>query len=399
MSTFRLFIFTLVLAQAYLLSSCTVEKSGKPVPLFDRSRLTKIAVEGKQEIIPVVNREYLPTVLELIRGAEKNIDFIQLEFHYDPAVKKVQDALREAVSRGVRVRGIIDNRIGFNVTSIGYLQKYGIEAKLDTPHKMTHNKLFIVDTRETLVGSTNLSQNSMERNNETNVLIRDPAIGSFFERYFEALWSNSEREPGIGPFSSGKVEVIFNRSYFEEVLRLFQKARDSIRVILYGMSYSYGNPDAKASRLVDALIAASKRGVNVKVLLDKSDYNQIINKVNERSKRHLEEGGVEVRYDDEHVTSHAKLILVDGSVVIGSVNWGRDALEERNESSVLIRDPSVSKFFMRYFDTLWRGEPWPQEYEPSRWSLRFDFFPRPKVAASAGEDARLDNGPLVCQEG
>ncbi|MCX6353725.1 MAG: phospholipase D-like domain-containing protein [Candidatus Aureabacteria bacterium] len=315
----------------------------------------------KQEITPVVNTQYLPTLLPMIDGAKKSIDFIQLEFHYDPTVKKIQDALRAAAGRGVRVRGLLENNIKFNVKSVEYLKKYGIDAKLDTPEKMTHNKLFIADGKEVILGSTNLSGGSMDRNNETNVRIRDKAIAGYLTRYFEKLWADSETEPNMEPFTSGAITVFTNRSYFKEVSSLLGGAKSSISVLMYGISCSKKDPNAKINKLVDELIAASKKGVKVRVLLDKSNYNDAINAVNARAKERLEAGGVQVRYDDEEVTSHAKLICVDGVVVVGSYNWGRDAVDERNECAVIVRDKAVHEFFLRYFDTLWEGKAWDSE--------------------------------------
>jgi phosphatidylserine/phosphatidylglycerophosphate/cardiolipin synthase-like enzyme len=84
-------------------------------------------------IQPVVNRDYLPVVLNLINGAKKTVDFIQLEFHYDPTVKQIQEAMRAAAARGVSVRGLIEDSVSFNRKSQTYLEKYGIDAVLDTP--------------------------------------------------------------------------------------------------------------------------------------------------------------------------------------------------------------------------------------------------------------------------
>lgn len=94
------------------------------------------------------------------------------------------------------------------------------------------------------------------------------------------------------------------------------------------------------------------------VLLDKSNYNKAINEVNARAKAYLESKGVTVRYDDEEVTSHAKLICADDAVVVGSDNRGYDAIERKNECAVIIRDRATSEFFRRYFDTLWEGKQW-----------------------------------------
>ncbi|MEI6633979.1 MAG: phospholipase D-like domain-containing protein [Chlamydiota bacterium] len=315
----------------------------------------------KQEIVPVVNRDYFPALMGMLGKSRKSVDFIQLEWHYTPeTVGKIQDALQAAVKRGVRVRGLVDNGISFNPRSVEFLtKKFGVDAKLDTPEKMTHNKIFIVDGAEVLLGSTNLTHNSMERNNETNILLRDPVIAAYFEGYFEKLWRDSATEPGVAPKTSGAVTAFTNRSYLDEVLPLFAGAKDSIRVLMYGISYTPGKPASSVNRLVDALVDARARGVKVMVILDRSNYNKAINGVNEKAKAYLESKGVETRWDDMQVTSHAKLIIADGAVVVGSYNWGRDAMDRRNECALLVRDPAARDYFVGYFDTLWNGKAWP----------------------------------------
>ena len=324
------------------------------------SALSPRAEIWKQEIVPVVNRDYFPALMGMLGKAKKSVDFIQLEWHYTPeTVGKIQDALQAAVKRGVRVRGLVDNGISFNPRSVEFLtKKFGVDAKLDTPEKMTHSKIFIVDGAEVLLGSTNLTHNSMERNNETNLLLRDPVIAAYFEGYFEKLWKDSATEPGVAPKTSGAVTAFTNRSYLDEVLPLFAGAKDSIRVLMYGISYKPGKPASSVNRLVDALVEAQKRRVKVMVILDLSNYNKAINSVNEKAKAYLESQGVETRWDDVMVTSHAKLLCVDGAVVVGSFNWGHDAMDRRNECALLVRDPAIRDYFVRYFDTLWNGKAW-----------------------------------------
>ncbi len=304
-------------------------------------------------IDPVVDRGYLSTVLLMIGDARKTIDFIQLEFHYDPTVKKVQTALREALKRGVRVRGLIEDGLDFNPTSLRYLTKFGIEAKLDSPKKMTHNKLFIVDGDKVLLGSTNLSFNSIDNNHETNVYIENRRLGKFFEDYFGQLWKDSFAEPVLSPPAVPGVRAVINRGHFDALSGLIESARKKVWVVIYGMRYYDKYPDSKTNQLIDSLIAARKRGVDVKVSLDKSDYNQTLNQINERTKEHLEAGGVEVRYDSEAITTHAKLLIVDGAVMVGSANWGYLALEKRNECSLIVTDPGVTDFFEKYFLNIW----------------------------------------------
>ncbi len=302
-----------------------------------------------EPVRPVVNREYLPAVLDLIAAATNSIDFVQLEMHDDRAVQAIEAALAAAVKRGVRVRGLLDDEVDFNAAAVARLLALGAEAKLDTPAKMTHSKLVVVDGKVVLLGSTNWTGNSMGNNNETNVRLDDPVLAEAFARYFAALWADSAAEPELPAVESGAVKTIVNRQYFPEVMGLFNAATQRIRVVMYGINYSPKYAGSQVNRLVEALAAARARGVDVAVAIDLSDYNGLLNKVNAPAKRFLADAGVAVFDDPAPTTTHAKLIVADGCAVVGSVNWGKDALENRNETCVAIRDPAVVEAFAAYF--------------------------------------------------
>ncbi len=97
------------------------------------------AAAPRGAVVPVVNRDYFPTLMQMIEGAQKTVEFIQLEWHYTPeTVGKIQEALRDAGRRGVRVRGLIEDHISFNPRSVEFLvEKFGVDAKLDTPEKIS----------------------------------------------------------------------------------------------------------------------------------------------------------------------------------------------------------------------------------------------------------------------
>ena len=299
---------------------------------------------------PVVNLEYLPVLLDLIAAATNTIDFLQLEVHGDRTVSRIEAALAEAVKRGVRVRGILDDGVDFNAAGVARLLALGVEARLDTPRKMLHSKLVVVDGKVVLLGSTNWTGNSMDNNNETNVRLDDPVLADLFGRYVAALWADSFAEPELPSVESGAVKTLVNRQYFPEVLALLDGAAQRIRVVMYGINYSPKYAGSKVNQLVEALAAARARGVDVAVAIDLSNYNALLNKVNGPAKEFLAGAGVAVFDDDLQVTTHAKMIVADDAVVIGSVNWGKDAIERRNETGVAIRDPAVAAYFAAYFD-------------------------------------------------
>ena len=189
----------------------------------------------------------------------------------------------------------------------------------------------------------------MDNNNETNVRLDDPVLAALFGRYVAALRADSFAEPDLPSVESGAVKTLVNRQYFPEVLALLESAATRIRVVMYGINYSPKYAGGKVNQLVEAVAAARARGLDASVVVDWSDYNRLLNKVNGPAKEYLAQAGVAVFDDPEKITTHAKMIIADDAVVIGSVNWGKDALENRNETCVVIRDPQIAAYFMDYF--------------------------------------------------
>jgi phosphatidylserine/phosphatidylglycerophosphate/cardiolipin synthase-like enzyme len=298
---------------------------------------------------PVVNQEYLPVLLDLIAAATNSIEFLQLEYHDDRTSLRLDAALAGAVKRGVKVRGLLDDGVDFNAAAVARLLALGVEAKLDASGKMTHSKLVVVDGKVVLLGSTNWTGNSMDNNNETNLRLDDPALAGLFGRYVAALWADSFAEPELPSVESGTMKTIVNRQYFPEVLGLLNGATQRIRVVMYGIKYDPKYAGSKVNQLVEALAAARGRGVDVAVAIDLSDYNVTLNEVNAAAKEYLAAAGVAVYDDAEKITTHAKVILADDRVLIGSANWGYDAIERRNETCVVVHDPQIAACFLDYF--------------------------------------------------
>ena len=113
-------------------------------------------------------------------------------------------------------------------------------------------------------------------------------------------------------------------------------------------------PDSPSNELINSLIAAKKRGVDINVILDKPYKNKKTdNRANEKTATILSRGGVKVYFDSENITTHSKLIIIDGRyVVIGSTNWSYYALSKNNETNVLIDSEQIAKEYIKYFEEL-----------------------------------------------
>ena len=118
-------------------------------------------------------------------------------------------------------------------------------------------------------------------------------------------------------------------------------------------SYYKRFKNSPSNQLIDALIKAKNRGVDVEVILDirqKSDRTTIRNL--ETGKR-LTTAGVAVIFDTEQVSTHSKLLIIDEKlVIIGSTNWTYNALKSNHESSVVFESRETAADLREFFDKI-----------------------------------------------
>lgn len=115
------------------------------------------------------------------------------------------------------------------------------------------------------------------------------------------------------------------------------------------LKYYTNYPDSDENLIVEALIDAHNRGVDVRIVVDQySKENNTFDLVKEK--------GIMIKYNPKDVTTHAKLIIVDGEVVIiGSTNLSYYGLEKNNEANLIVKSKKVADYWEAYFERLWRG--------------------------------------------
>jgi phosphatidylserine/phosphatidylglycerophosphate/cardiolipin synthase-like enzyme len=120
-----------------------------------------------------------------------------------------------------------------------------------------------------------------------------------------------------------RVDVLFSPGggCTEAIVAAIAGARESVEVQAYSFTSA---PIAKA------VADAHKRGVKVRVVLDKSQRTERYT-----SATFLHNAGVPVWIDAGHAIAHNKIILIDRSIILtGSFNFTKSA-EERNAENVL----------------------------------------------------------------
>jgi phosphatidylserine/phosphatidylglycerophosphate/cardiolipin synthase-like enzyme len=124
---------------------------------------------------------------------------------------------------------------------------------------------------------------------------------------------------------------------------LIRGAKDRIYVAIYSFT---------SDRLAEALIEARRRGVDVRVVMERREANGTGSEY-----PRLLGAGVEVRLDANPGLMHHKFMVIDGEIVVtGSYNWS--AAEERNdENLVVIRDRGAAGAYEREFERIWNQSP------------------------------------------
>jgi phosphatidylserine/phosphatidylglycerophosphate/cardiolipin synthase-like enzyme len=141
----------------------------------------------------------------------------------------------------------------------------------------------------------------------------------------------------------GAVEVVcFSRAErCDDLLTgLIRGSKDRIYVAIYSFT---------SDRLAEALIEARRRGVDVRVVMERREAN-----VTGSEYPRLLGAGVDVRLDANPGLMHHKFMVIDGEIVVtGSYNWSAAAEERNDENLVVIRDRAVAGAFEREFERIW----------------------------------------------
>jgi len=317
----------------------------------------ELPVPPKESLLePVVNKAYEDRLIALIESAEKTLRVVHFSCNDDSTVDKVVAAMKAAAARGVDVQMLMEGDLEDNVVRVEELTAAGVKAKVDTDGRYTHAKLFVADRSRALFGSTNLSYKSIRYNNETNLYIDDPGTGNFYHEYADSLWNDSEKTPVIAPVSNpdiGLVRTLKSGDYVAAVSPLLKGAEKRIDLLVYGYNLNPKYPDSDVHKLTALIIEAHKRGVEVRILLEESDYNDTLNELNQNVADHYGTACVPVRFDPIDTISHAKLLLVDGTAVVGSNNWGYGGFFLYQEVGAVTDSAAAVDSLSQYYDTIW----------------------------------------------
>jgi phosphatidylserine/phosphatidylglycerophosphate/cardiolipin synthase-like enzyme len=147
-----------------------------------------------------------------------------------------------------------------------------------------------------------------------------------------------------GPICSASIEVLYapDDAPLDRVVMLYQQAKQYIYVSVYGLTYP---------RAVEALVAAKKRGVDVRMLTDQERTREEKQHI---ALRTLRLAGIPIRVNQHDGLMHLKQVVIDDEInTSGSMNHTTSGNRYNDERMDIITDRTTSVKARERFLSMW----------------------------------------------
>lgn len=160
-------------------------------------------------------------------------------------------------------------------------------------------------------------------------LLTGVLIGVGIGRYEGESWRSS-------PAVEARINACFTPD--QDCAGLIVQAVNTAASSLHVMAYSF-----TSTEIAQALMNAKRRGVDVRVLIDRSQLHAPHSQL-----KALTNAGVPVLVDQVPGIAHNKILVIDGvSVVTGSFNWSTAAQARNAENVIWIKDPQTAEIYLQ----------------------------------------------------
>ena len=126
----------------------------------------------------------------------------------------------------------------------------------------------------------------------------------------------------------------------EPIIALYDNSGKYIHLAIYSLT---------KDEFAEALIRAHKRGVEVKVLIDRIQASSQSSKMIK-----LEGTGIELRRSKGGGLMHNKFAIIDGIIIYtGSYNHTEGATTKNDENYIIIKDKEIAHIYETQFHKIW----------------------------------------------
>lgn len=327
------------------LGQATAETASPPIQVFFSPRASDAPDGIYRNLV-----RFLGTAKRTIHASAHEVDMVA-----------IAELLAAKAASGVEVEIVVESRwwsIAKNTAARQVLEHSRVKIIPDNRDTgLMHNKFFVVDGERVWTGSANITETCLLYNANNSIWIESRQVAENFTGEFQEQKAGRFGRARLGRFGSphpvAKVAGIEVETYFSPedgplsaVVRVIDAARKSVDVACFVFS---------SQEVADALIAAKKRGVVVRVLLDNS-FEPPSSTAHWRfiPARDFPKAGIAMRFDRELAKMHQKTVVVDDEILVtGSMNLSRAGAEQNDENIVIVHSADIATRCNHEFETLW----------------------------------------------
>jgi cardiolipin synthase len=349
-------------------------------PQFRRSMgvlLGPPILEGNQVEVLLNGDQIFPAMLKAIREAKQTITFETYIYWSETVGKEFSDALIERARAGVKVHVLLDfiGSIKMDSASMDAMKAAGIKFqrfhkpvwwKFTKLNNRTHRKVLVVDGRIGFTGGVGIADqwrgNGQDKEHwrDTHFRVEGPVVGQmqavFADNWTKATGTVLDGEAYFPPLApkGGHSAQMFSSSPSggsESMLLMYLMSITAAKHTIH-LSSSYFVPEELT---IKALIAASKRGVKVRIITPGATIDSRIVRAASHDKwGPLLAAGIEIA-EYQPTMYHVKALVVDSLMVsVGSTNFDNRSFSLNDEANLNVIDAAFATEQVRIFDEDWK---------------------------------------------
>ena len=322
---------------------------------------------GGNKVETLLNGDQIfPSMLAAIRGAKKSITFETYIYWSGQVGKEFADALSERARSGVKVHVLIDwvGSQKMDKDLLEEMRQAGVEIQkyhplawymLDKLNNRTHRKLLVTDGRIGFTGGVGIADNwsghaqDPDHWRDTHFRVEGPAVAQMQAAFIDnwakvsgAVLSGPEYFPPVEPAGEQLAQLFHSSaSGGSESIHLMYLLSIAAAKQSIDLSMAYFVPDELA---MDALIAAIKRGVKVRVIMPGHNTDAtLVRRASRAMWGPLLRAGGEI-YEYQPTMFHCKVLVVDGVwTSVGSTNFDNRSFRLNDEANLNIYDRAFAQ--------------------------------------------------------
>jgi cardiolipin synthase A/B len=349
-------------------------------PQFRRSLgvlLGPAILDGNKVTLLRNGDEIFPSMLDAIRHAQQTITFETYIYWSGEIGRQFTEALCERARAGVKVHVMLDfiGSIKLGVEQLNAMRAAGVQVqryhkpvwwKLARLNNRTHRKLLVVDGKIGFTGGVGIADKwtgnaqDPEHWRDSHFKVEGPVVAQiqsvFMDNWIKAtgvVLDGEEYFPALPKVGDSPAQMFSSSPTggSESMHLMYLMAITAARKRI-DLSASYFVPDELA---VKALVAAAKRGVNVRIITP-GQYidSDLVRAASKERWGDLLRAGVKIS-EYQPTMYHVKALVIDRQLVsVGSTNFDNRSFTINDEANLNVLDPAFAARQADVFDEDWQ---------------------------------------------